>query len=210
MKYLSIGLAGQLGCGKDTAADYLCDRLNLTGDYGHWIRKGFAHAVKKVFMDTFQVDWEFVEKWKRIPEPPPGFQKNIRDSLIFIGDGFRQIQPNIWIELAFRDLRYHQIISDVRYLNEVRKINSEAGLNILMWRPGHENNLQNDSEQQLMPFVNALRELDPIPEGLLDPELDIPFDMFIINNGTVEDLYAKMDELVLPAVAQMVARTNGT
>jgi hypothetical protein len=209
MKYLTIGLAGQLGCGKDTAADYLCDRLNLTGEHGHWIRKGFAHAVKKVFMDTFQVDWEFVENWKRIREPPEGFSKNVRESLIFIGDGFRQIQPNIWIDIAFRDLRYHQIISDVRYLNEVNRIRAEGGLNILMWRPGHENDIKNDSEQQLMPFVNRLCELDPIPEGLLDPDLDMPFDMFIVNNGTVEDLYAKVDELIIPEVVRMMARHNG-
>jgi len=210
MKYLTVGLAGQLGCGKDTAADYLCDKLNLTGECGHWIRKGFAHAVKKVFMDTFQVDWEFVEKWKRIPEPPPGFIKNVRESLIFIGDGFRQMQPTIWIDLAFRDLRYHQIISDVRYVNEVEKIKQEGGLSILMWRPGHENNLQNASEQQLMPFVNRLREMDPIPEGVLGRNIDVPFDIFIINDGTIEDLYAKVDEIVIPEISDLIARNNGT
>jgi hypothetical protein len=203
MSYMTIGLAGQLACGKDTAADYLCDKLNLTGENGHWIRKGFAHAVKKVFMDTFGVDWEFVEKWKRIQEPPPGFIKNVRESLIFIGDGFRKMQPNIWIELAFRDQRYNQIISDVRYVNETTTIRDQGGLSILMWRPGHENELQNDSEQQLMPFVNMLKKMKPVTEGVLDnPE--IPFDMFIINDGSVEDLYAKIDELVMPQVVKMV------
>ena len=202
-KYLTVGIAGQLAAGKDCAADHLCDKLNLTGEHGHWIRKGFAHAVKKVFMDTFQVDWEFIEKWKRIQEPPPGFIKNVRESLIFIGDGFRKMQPNIWIELAFRDQRYNQIISDVRYTNETAHIRDKGGLSILMWRPGHENTLDNDSEQQLMPFVNMLKKMKPVPEGLLDLQ-EIPFDMFIINDGTVEDLYAKMDELVVPQVVKMM------
>jgi len=208
MKYLTLGLAGQLFCGKDTAADYLCDKLNLTDHYGHWIRKGFAHAVKKVFMDTFNVDWEFVEKWKRIADPPPGFIKNVRESLIFIGDGFRQMQPNIWIELAFRDLRYHQIISDVRYVNEVKKIRQEGGLSILMWRPGFENDIKNDSEQQLMPFINTLRAMKPVPEGVLDCKLDIPFDIFLVNDGSIEDLYAKIDDIVIPEVAELVESYN--
>jgi len=209
MKYLTVGFAGQLGCGKDTAADYLCDRLNLTGEYGHWIRKGFAHAVKKVFMDTFQVEWDFVEKWKRVSNPPDGFAKNIRDSLIFIGDGFRKIQNNIWIDLAFRDLRYNQVISDVRYINEVNKIHEEGGLNVLMWRPGHENDLPNDSEQQLMPFVNELRRMRPVPEGRINSDIGVPFDIFIINDGSIEDLYKKVDSIVLPEVIDLAVRQNG-
>lgn len=155
-------------------------------------------------MDTFNADWEFVEKWKRISDPPPGFKKNVRDCLIFIGDGFRQMQPKIWIDLAFRDMRYHQIISDVRYLNEVTRIHEEGGLNVLMWRPGHENDIQNDSEQQLMPFVNTLRAIKPIPEGVLDPALGIPFDIFLINDSTIEELYVKVNEIVLPEVARLV------
>jgi hypothetical protein len=195
----TVAFFSQFAGGKDTAANYMCGRLNDLG-YGHWARKGFAHAVKKVFMDTFQVDWEFIEKWKRISEAPPGFKKNIRECLIFIGDGFRQMQSDIWIELAFRDQEHNQIISDGRYINEANYIRKKGGLNILMWRPGFENDLPSGSEQQVMPFVNDLCNRKPIPEGRLDKSEDMPFDLFIINDGTIKDLCCKMDELVIPEI----------
>lgn len=204
MSYLTIGIAGQLGSGKDTTADYLCERINFGGDHGHWIRKGFANAVKKVYMDTFNVDWEFVEKWKRIPTPPPGFEKTVRESLIFIGDGFRSIMPNIWIEIAFRDLKYHQIISDVRYINEASHIRKEGGFNILMWRPGHENDIQNASEQQVVPYIKKLSERKISHDCVLLMENDMPFDMFIVNDGDVNKLHNKLDKLVIPELQKWV------
>lgn len=209
MSYLTIGIAGQLGSGKDTAADYLCERLNFSGDYGHWIRKGFANAVKKVYMDTFGVDWDFIERWKRIPEPPPGFEKTVRESLIFIGDGFRSIKPDIWIEIAFRDLQYHQIISDVRYINEATYIREQYGLNILMWRPGHENDIQNASEQQVVPFINELRSRQSVPDCVMLNDPSFPFDMFVVNDGDVSALHDKIDTLVIPEINKWVEQANG-
>src|SRR5262252_270201 len=113
----TIGIAGQLGNGKDVLADYLVKRLNERRQHAYnteaggevlvpncelWHRTAFANAVKQVFEDSFGVDRAFVEKWKRIPEPPPGLKMNVRKGLQFIGDGFRQIKENIWIEIALR------------------------------------------------------------------------------------------------------------
>src|SRR5579871_5527666 len=111
-----IGIAGQLGSGKDTLADYLGKQLNEKTKET-WKRIGFAHALKKVYMETFNKSWEFIEEWKRRDEIPPGMNMNVRKSLQFIGDGFRDIQSDIWIEIAFRD-QEPKIISDVRYINE--------------------------------------------------------------------------------------------
>jgi len=107
-----IGVAAQLQNGKDTLSDYLayklneiypkfyCDKeinppevvakneLKAKINSPYWQRASFASNVKKVFCDTFDKDLDFVEKWKTNPEPPPGFSKNIRQSLQFIGDGF--------------------------------------------------------------------------------------------------------------------------
>lgn len=208
-KYLTIGVAGQLGAGKDLVSDYLCDKLNFSGDYGHWVRKGFANAVKKVYMETFNVDWEFVEKWKRILKPPPGFEKSVRESLIFIGDGFRSIMPNIWIDIAFRDMKYHQIISDVRYVNEAGHIRSHGGLNLLMWRPGHENDIQNASEQEVVPFINELRSRKKDFDCVMLDEPNFPFDMFVVNDGDVSSLHDKLDTLVIPQLSKWAEEQNG-
>ena len=62
MKIIAFG--GQLASGKDTAADMLYDYLEVA-DSHDWRRTAFAINVKKILMETFNVDWEFIEKWKR-------------------------------------------------------------------------------------------------------------------------------------------------
>lgn len=211
MNYLTIGVAGQIGSGKNTIADYICDKMNFSNETGHWIRKGFADAVKKLYMETFDVSWEFVEEWKRIPEAPPGFEKSVRESLIFIGDGFRSINPNIWIDIAFRNIKYNQIFSDIRYINEANHIKNNNGINLLIWRPGHENDIQNESEQQIMPFVNELKVCSDKFDCVMLNNSSFPFDMFVVNDGDVKLLYKKLDELVFPQLLKWSSlfKTNG-
>lgn len=246
-----IGIGGQLGSGKDTLADYLAATLNKRFKCCLiWQRIGFAHAVKKVFMDSFDVTWDFIEEWKRKPEVPPGFDKNIRQSLQFIGDGFRQIKSNIWIETAFRQ-NTPKIISDVRYLNEAQAIRDHGGFNVLVWRAGHENNDPNPSESQIKPTVDWLVksgyegdlcgkdlpgetltasyhrvsvhggepcpagytgrlhpntegpndhwEGDVVYDGVMNPSL---FDFFIRNEGDLDQLYKKVDDLLVPVIEE--------
>jgi hypothetical protein len=216
-----IGCAGQCANGKDELANYLAKKLNDNIVYKEdlWQRLGFAHAVKKVFMDSFGVTWDFIEEWKRKNEPPPGFDQNIRKCLQGIGDGFRKMKSNIWIEIALKEER-NIIISDVRYLNEARAIRDKGGLNILVWRKGFENNDPNLSESQIKPtvdwFVKSGLEGDvrghnlpgyseeiytsysdfgdeSWPVGVMQPNL---FDFFIRNEGTLGDLHKKADKLI--------------
>jgi len=219
-----IGIGGQLGSGKDTFADYLAKRLNerQCGDSVRlWNRIGFAHAVKKVFMDTFDVSWDFIEEWKRKSDPPPGFDLPVRQCLQFIGDGFRKMKSNIWIEVGLRTDK-NIIVSDVRYINEAKAIREKGGLTILMWRKGFENNDPNPSESQIKPtvdwFVRSGMEGDvrvsSVPEKIepdfleeLKTDFSAPacpglFDFFFRNEGTVEDLYRKADEILIPAIEE--------
>lgn len=204
-----IAIAGQLAFGKDMLADHLKYRLNLSGQ--NWTRSAFANAVKQVFELGFGVSREFIEQWKRNPEPPEGFNKNIRQSLQFIGDGFRQIKDNIWIEIALRndDL----ILSDSRYINEAKAVCERDGLCIVMCRPGYENDDPNPSEAQIKPIVqfckNYLQE-GPIPDfeelkeeyGDLCPDDMKYYHFYISNNGTLEELYAKTDEILIPYIEE--------
>jgi hypothetical protein len=176
--------------GKDTLADHLVELLNkksvrfkdenwpqmeLTpcitgefegGDYPHeWTRAAFAYNVKKVYMDTFGVDMDFIEEWKVKDEIPPGFTMNCRQGLQFIGDGFRKIQPEIWVDLAFR-YDTPKIISDVRYINEFKRIKQEGGINILVGRTEKLNDDPNGSEAIIRPYVEWA--LNNIKEGELD------------------------------------------
>ena len=94
-----IATYAQLANGKDTLCDYLADALPKEKT---WERGAFANAVKDTYCNAFGVSREFIENWKRNPEPPPGMLMNVRKGLQFIGDGFRQIVPSIWIDIALR------------------------------------------------------------------------------------------------------------
>ena len=223
--------------GKDTAADYLKEKLpSVFGD--DYTRTAFASSVKRVYSETFNVPLSFIEEWKVNPECPPGFDMNVRQGLQFIGDGFRKIQGNIWIELAFRNRTDNLILSDARYINELKKIKSLDGTTILVWRPGFENDDPNGSEAQIKPVVDWFKDCyetygceGPINDLLkandsdeltgdwssgpplrprywskvTDPRAKTPegcqyVDLFLVNNGTKEDLYKKIDALVVPYV----------
>jgi len=195
-----IAIAGQLGNGKDALADYLVERLNSNNLTGPWVRSAFANAVKEVYQNSFGVDREFIEKWKRNPDPPPGMLKNVRQSLQFIGDGFRMIKGDIWIEIALRG-EAQRIISDSRYINEAKAVQAQCGFVIALWRPGFENNDPNPSESQIRPIIDWCLEtkqdgplhwtydyeLHPAPQGIEN------YDYFLRNDGTLEDLYEKVD-----------------
>jgi hypothetical protein len=199
----AVGFASQYRNGKDTAADYLQPKLNEIG-LGTWKRGSLGSNVKKIFAEHFNVSLEFIEEWKVKQEPPPGFAGLLRDGLTKIGDGWRDTKPDIWIRKLFENNDDNLVVSDVRYINESQAIRGNSdlpymkhiGLTVLMWRPGFENNKPSRSEQEIMPFVNKLKEKH---SGIItDP--DIPFDIWLRNNGTVEELHTKIDKIVLPEV----------
>ncbi len=150
----------------------------------------------------------------------------VRQSLQFIGDGFRKIVPTIWLDLAFRNKAVPKIISDVRYVNEFLRVKQEGGLCILVGRPDKLNDDPNGSEAQIKPYVEwALKTFDPDKKfvslepfqkavRLADPYYkpmpsDTPphmeaFDVFVRNDGTKEEFYQIIDEQLVPFVQQFV------
>jgi hypothetical protein len=208
-----IGIAGQAQNGKDSISDRLA--LKLNSSQKNWQRMAFASAVKKVFCETFNVDLEFIEKWKTIAENPPGFDCTVRQSLQFIGDGFRKIKSSVWLDLAFRDKQVSTIVSDVRYINEFSRIKNEGGLNILVVRPNKINYDSNDSEAQIRSYSNyLLSRFRNEKSGVVNlnnidwaesrklvfqpPEHIEMFDLFVCNCGTKDDLYNLVDHHIVP------------
>ena len=193
-----VGFAGQMQNGKDTAADYMFEKMKSKSKWPDVERASFADNVKRIFCETFNVERSFVEEWKTKSEVPEGFDSPVRQGLQQIGDGFRKIQGSIWIELAFRNRVRSAIFSDVRYINELKKIKEVGGTTVLVWRPGHENDDSNGSEAQIKPLVDwfallpcSSRQHLPPPEGVEH------VDHFLVNDGSIEDLYSKVDDIVL-------------
>jgi len=207
---LYIGVAGQKQNGKDTISDYLRERLLQDEEFKvDFERAAFAKSVKRIYAETFDVSYDFIEEWKVKDEPPPGFDMNVRQSLQFIGDGFRKIKASIWIDLMFRN-HGHKIISDVRYLNEARRIVQEGGLNILVVHPDRVNDDPNGSEAQIRPYAVWCLENIPVTGnatvGLMQncqnetlPDLNL-FQFFVRNDGSVQDLYSSVDSVLIPEI----------
>jgi hypothetical protein len=197
-----IATYAQLANGKDTLCDYLADALPKEKT---WERGAFANAVKDTYCNAFGVSREFIENWKRNPEPPPGMLMNVRKGLQFIGDGFRQIVPSIWIDIALRS-KDNLIISDGRYINEAKAVHNKKGLNILIYREGYLNDDPNPSEAQLKPIIEYCIE-NKVAEGPINlfghkdyPEGLEYFDFFIINNSSRNDFYEKINSQLIPFI----------
>lgn len=202
-----VSFSAQLGMGKDVAADYIHSKLNQNNKTGHWQRSAFANAVKDVYCNAFDVDRDFIEKWKRNPEPPPGMLMNVRKSLQFIGDGFRQMKGDIWIEIALRDESKQLVISDSRYINEARHAYNKCGINVVLYRPGFLNDDPNPSEAQIRPIIEwCMKTQNDGPIEFTEENMSYApegvkyYEYFLINDGTLEDFYSKIDRLLIPYV----------
>lgn len=197
-----ICIAGQMRSGKNVVGEYLCENKNYT-------LASFAKPVKQIFCDAFGKNLDFVEEWKVKKEPPENFKKSIRQALQFIGDGFRQIKSDVWVEYAMRTSPNNACFTDGRYINELKAIKEQGGKNILLWRPGYENDDSNASESQIKVIVDWYKERffktgeqgrvirsrfeswenDPHPTGVEY------VDYFLINDGGISCMYKKLDEL---------------
>jgi len=206
MEKFIIGLAGQASCGKDTVAAILIPLLNKISKY-NFVQSSFSYNVKKIFSETFHVNTDFIEEWKRKPECPSGFNLNVRQSLQQIGDGFRKIKSDVWIEAVLHNPTTDLVISDVRYCNEAIKISKMNGINIIMLRPGHENNDLNDSEKIIGQIAAEFRSKNYDGELVYD-EIYPMFNYFLVNDGSLEDLRKKVQDLLLPYLIKKMSENS--
>ena len=186
---MNILFCGQAESGKDESANHLFKFADST----KWKRKAFASEVKRIFCENFNVNMEFVEKWKRVKVAPPGFDMPVRDCLILIGDGWRKINKDVWVNRCLDNEKLNLIISDGRYISESTRVRKN-GISILLWNPSKENNIDSPSENELLPFV---RELENVPSGKINFD-HIPFDFWIKNDTTLNHLRDKIETLIVP------------
>lgn len=192
-----IGFAGPAQNGKDTCADFLVDKFGYTKygmadplkemlyvlnpdiSYKHLIENSDIHqtifkepcnksANLKLIVDT--VGWEDA---KQIPE--------IRRLLQVFGTevGREMIDEDLWVNLADRFIHNHTAttIAGVRFPNEAELIRKHNGIIIQVIRP--DTDLLTKSANK---HTSETSKIDP--------------DFTIINDGTVEDLYTKLDQIV--------------
>lgn len=173
MSYI-IGLGHTKGVGKDTFAKMLEEQFEKRGIYAR--RMAFADPVYEVAYNLFSwagmkdkayYDANPAEKGVMLP-----IGKTPREILIGIGNGLRDISPDVWIELLLARVEKCAddvvIITDVRYPNEFMQITKRDGVLLHVTRE------------------NAPKTSDPADDALLG--FEDKWDYVVKNDGSLEEL----------------------
>lgn len=169
-----VGLIGQAQSGKDSVGDYLCK------SYGFY-KFSFAYKLKEACADIFELRWEQVGTAEGKATIDPRYDLTPRTILQKVGVGMREIYPNIWIDRLFNSLQARQVnrkvITDVRFLNEVKAIKERNGIVIRVLREDYQalkgKEAQHPSEMEQL----------AIPEELIDKTISA-------KSGELDKLYA--------------------
>lgn len=176
---LIVGLMGKKHHGKTVVAEYLHERYDFS-------IAAYADALKRKLSELTGIPLERFypttpeEKESRENEVIPEWGKTIRQLMQDYGDGCREIiHKEIWIRAMDRLLREklygkRLVISDVRYVNEADYVRNNKGFIIRIIDPRKQSEDYHRSETE---------------QGMVGP----PY-FLIVNDGTLEDLFAKVDE----------------
>lgn len=201
-----IGICGFIGSGKDTAADY------LVGFHG-FRRDSFAGTLKDAVSAVFGWDRELIEgrtpearAWREQVDPWWANRLGIphltpRWILQYWGtevcrEGFHD---DIWIaalEARLARRSDHTVISDVRFPNEIKAIKKQGGRIIWVQR----GQLPEWYSIALHANAGLKADQDQLKELKIHPSetawVGTTFDEVIGNNGSIEQLYNSLRNLV--------------
>ena len=163
-----IGISGKQRSGKDTVAKYLDNK------YG-FIRVSFANPLKRLAIDYFGLTPKDV--YVRKPD-------NVRKFLQELGRLGRSIDKDFWVKKALSKYNENElwVVSDVRYKNEAEAVKNLEGI-LIRIEADRDIRLQRGP----LAYENDLSETD------LD---DYSFDYVIQNNGSIKELYKKIDKIM--------------
>jgi hypothetical protein len=186
-----IGFGGRLTSGKDTAADHLVDKhgwvkLNMSAPL-HDAMLALNPLVPMEFRYSTG-HWRYRDLVEKVGYTEAKENPEVRRLLQALGTevGRKMFGENVWVDIAaqnidaLRDQGLNVAITGIRFPNEVDLIHADRGHGApgeLVWveRPGQE---------------TPTGELSTHSSESLGPDF---FDTVLANDGTLEDLYAKVD-----------------
>jgi hypothetical protein len=196
-----IGICGLIGAGKDTAADYLVN-------FHEFRRESFAGTLKDAVAAVFGWDREMLEgrtktarEWREQIDPWWSERLNIpnltpRLVLQLWGTEVcrKAFHDDIWIASVENKLRQtadNIVISDCRFPNEIASIRNAGGRVIRIARGS-------DPDWFSLAKINVkeMKALYPNVHASEYSWANTDFDMIIDNNGSIEDLYKELKNLV--------------
>ncbi len=167
-----IGLCGLAGSGKTTASKYLFH------ERGFW-RVPFAGPLKSMLHAAGLSEDHTDGALKEVPCDILGGNTPRRAMQLLGTEWGRSLSEDLWVNL-WRIKADHLlgcgdpvVADDIRFANEAEAVRDMGGLVILVRRPG----------------------LDLKAGGHASEALALTWDIEVINDGTPEELYAKLDEI---------------
>ena len=217
-----IGITGFIGSGKDTVANYLVANHGFTRD-------SFAGALKDAISQIFGWDRELLEgltpearQWRE--EVDPWWAKRLnkptltpRWVLQHLGTDVCRVgfHDDIWIaslENRLRKTKSDIVISDVRFPNEFKAIRNAGGIVVWVKRGALpewyecaliENTTHEDQQWLLEDAHQLMPQKYPHVHQSEWAWVGQTFNYEIDNNGTVEELYSQVNNLLQDLQASM-------
>jgi hypothetical protein len=211
-----IGVCGFIGSGKDTIADYLTN-------FYEFRRESFANSLKDAVAQVFGWDRTMLEgrtkqarEWREQVDPWWAERLNMpnltpRWVLQYWGTEVcrRAFHDDIWIaslENKLRNSKDDVVISDCRFPNEIKSIKAAGGI-VIRVRRGPEPDWYQDainmnSGNTNMNWMISKSKMDQL--GIHASEtawVGTEFDAVLDNNGTIDDLFIQVKDLVLNHLA---------
>ena len=162
-----IGIAGNARSGKDTLADNL---VKILSSHGIKARKlSFANELKES-VNSFLIEKTGISAFTEDERE----KSLIRPFLVCWGtEIMRSINNNIWVENLQKNLLDTQvnIITDVRFVNELEWVKQNKGLSIMIKREGNDpaNSYEETNNKKLSLMVdNSFNMLDTKDSKMLE------------------------------------------
>lgn len=206
-----IGACGFIGSGKGTFGEYLVTQhgwksasfakslKDMVAAVFHWPRELLEGDTKESREWREKMDYWWSDKLNR-PVTPRWVLQNIGTDVMR-----NHFADDIWVlslERAILDLGSNVVVTDVRFPNEVSKIRSMNGGKTVWIRRGELPEWYDMAHAANSDtFLHAPECHDEMTKlGIHQSEwawVGQPMDYIIHNDGTPEDLYARIDQLVL-------------
>ena len=202
-----IGICGWIGSGKDTVADYLVN-------FHEFRRESFAGPLKDAVAAVFGWDRTLLEgrtkearEWREQVDPWWAARLSMptltpRWVLQYWGTEVcrKTFHDDIWIaavENKLRNTKDHVVISDCRFPNEISSIRNSGGKIVWVQRGEHPSWFEHAvcANEGNIAALNAMKQL-----GIHASEwawVGSKFDTVIVNDGSLDELYSKVKNLVI-------------
>lgn len=195
-----IGISGLIGSGKDTIADYLVD---MHGFYRESWAGNLKDAVSAVFgWDRTLLEGKTAESRQWREQRDEWWSERLKQPVtprlilqLWGTEVCRQgYHDEIWIaslENKIRRSKQNVVISDCRFPNELQSIKNLGGITIRVERgaiPEWVTLAKSDFKE--------FRKRYPQIHASEFSSVDLKYDEVITNNGTLDDLYSKVNDLL--------------